>query len=311
MRYIVLLLTSILMLCGGCLHTTEVKENETAKEPVPEAYSFSGKPLYAKPTDSLALTKADSTIAAVHSKKNLTEEDYIEIGRQLTGTNRFRLTVENYSEGLKQFPSSFKLLRHRGHRYLNLRQLDNAIKDLTKAEELIRKEPTIWEYDALGKPTATYQHQIWYHIGLYHFLKREYAASATAYEKSLAATREGNNIAGASDWLYNAYQRSGQQAKIPALLKPFTLTFDIEDKDYPYFRRLLLFNGVITPEQLVDIDKPIEQMSLGETTKLYGLANWYRYKGDSVKANDLYKKVLRSKEWAGFAYACAELDAKN
>lgn len=287
------------------------QQKDQVIEPTPETISFLGKPLFAKKIDSSLLASADSTIQAIQNKGELTEEDYIAIARNLVSTYRFKKAVENFSVGLNKYPNSYKLLRHRGHRYLNIRQLDKAFADLTKAEELIRSEPESWEYDAAGKPTATYQHQIWYHIGLYHFLKREYAPSATAYEKSLTYSKEGNNIAGASDWLYNAYQRSGQQDKIQNLLKPFTLDFKIDEKDYPYYRRLLLFNGIITPEQLLDVNLAVDKLSLSDMTKLYGLANWYLYNGDSTKANELYKKVLQSNEWAGFAIACAELDVKE
>ena len=289
--------------------------SETTMGPEPEAYSFSGKPLYRKPVatpaDSAALVKSDSTIAAIGTKSELSETDFIDIGRTLSSTNRFKMAVENYTLGLKKYPSSFRLLRHRGHRYINLRQLDSAIVDLTKAEELIRPEGDVWEYDAAGKPSATYQHQIWYHIGLYHFLKKDYVVAAADFEKSLAATQaknDGKNKAGASDWLYNSYQRSGQKNKIDNVLKQFTLDYDIEDKEYPYFRRLLLYKGLIKPEDLIDINKPISEMSLLEMTKLYGLANWYSYNGDKETANIFYKKILDSKEWAGFAYAAAELD---
>lgn len=309
--YMKKLLNAILVLFFASCTQKEQETEYTTHEPAPQTISFLGKPLYAKTIDSVVLAKADSAIQAIQNKSNLSEEDYIAISRNMVSTGRFAQAAENFSAGIKKFPSSFKLLRHRGHRYLNLRQLDKSIADLTRAEELIRAEPETWEYDAAGKPTATYQHQIWYHIGLYHFLKRDYAASATAYEKSLAYTKEGNNIAGASDWLYNAYQRSGQKDKIPNLLKPFTLDFDIEDKDYSYYRRLLLFNDVITPEQLIDVNQPADQLPLTELTKLYGLANWYAYKGDSANANELYKKVLQSNEWAGFAVACAELDVKE
>lgn len=291
---------------------TRQKEASTAPEtPIQETVSFLGKPLFAKVQDPIALAKADSTIDVIQSKNDLTEEDYIDISRSLVGTGRFRAAVENFSKGLQQYPTSYKLLRHRGHRYLNLRELDNAIADLSKAEELIRTEPEVWEYDGAGNPTATYQHQIWYHIGLYHFLNREYKASADAYERSLAYTKEGNNIAGASAWLYEAYQRSGQASKIPALLKPFTLDFDIEDKNYSYYQRLLFYNGEITEAELVDANLPIDQLSLGDLTELYGLANWYATKGDSAKANDFCKKIVQSNDWAGFAIACAELDLKE
>ncbi|NJR42151.1 MAG: insulinase family protein, partial [Akkermansiaceae bacterium] len=57
-------------------------------------------------------------------------------------------------------------------------QLDNAIADLNRAEELIRDQPDVPEYDATGHETGTYQHWIWYHIGLYYFLNQAYIQAA-------------------------------------------------------------------------------------------------------------------------------------
>lgn len=89
--------------------------------------------------------------------------------------------------------------------------------------------------------------------------------------------------------------RAGATDKAAAVAKPFTLDFDIENEDYAYYRRLLLFNDVIKPNELVDENKSIGEMTLLEMTKLYGLANWYVYHGDSVKAQTLYKKILNRK----------------
>lgn len=293
--------------CGGP-RTGSEKPVETPKA---ETVSFSGQPLYAKPADSLAVVKSDSLIAAIRSKGTITEDDYIAIGRSLVGIGRFRDAVDTYTEGLGAFPKSYRLLRHRGHRYINLRNLDNAIADLNRAEELIRNEPEeVYEYDAVGNPGATYQHQIWYHIGLYHFLKRNYAEAAAAFEKSRATSHAGNDTAGASDWLYNSYMRAGEKEKAAAVAKPFTPDFAIDNKAYPYYRRLLLFNGMIQPAELVDEFKNISEMDLYEVTRLYGLANYYLYQGDTAHAQALYVKVLQSGEWPGFAYACAELDVR-
>ncbi|MBL7845888.1 MAG: tetratricopeptide repeat protein [Cyclobacteriaceae bacterium] len=293
--------------CGG----PKTADEQPATSPEAEAVSFLGTPLYAKAPDSLAAVKSDSLINAIRAKENLSEDDYVAIGRSLVGLGKFRSAVDVYTEGLAKFPDSYKLLRHRGHRFINLRQLDKAIVDLNRAEELIRNEPPVYEYDAAGKQGATYQHQIWYHIGLYHFLKRDYAKGAEAFENSLATAYSGGDKAGASDWLYNCYMRAGAKDQAAVVAKPFTLDFEIENKDYPYYRRLLLFNGVIKPAELVDENKAIGEMTLYEITKLYGLANYYAYQGDSTHAQTLYNKILQSSEWAGFAYASAELDARQ
>ncbi len=278
--------------------------------PEPETTGFSGQPLYSRPADSIATVRNDSLIKAVRSKSQLSEDDYIAIGRSLVTVGQFRKAVEKYTEGLARFPDSYKLLRYRGHRYINLRELDNAIADLTRAAALMPEAPE-FELDATGKQGASFQHQVWYHIGLYHFLKRDYVKGAEACEKSLATAYVGTDKAGASDWLYNCYMRSGQKEKAMAVAKPFTEDFEIDNKDYPYYRRLLLFNGVIQPGELVDATKPPAEMDLNDMTKLYGLANFHLYSGDSAAANILYKNVLQANHWQGFAYACAELDVKE
>jgi tetratricopeptide (TPR) repeat protein len=281
---------------------------------VPECISYLGRPLFAKIADSTALAKSDSAIAAIRSKSSLTEDDYIDIGSKLIAVNKFNSTVDVLTEGLAQYPNSFKLLRQRGHRYLNLRQPEKAIDDLEKAEALIRSQPEVWENDATGKPTSTVQHQIWYHIGVYHFLKRNYTQCVDAFEKSLATAHGNKSIAGSSDWLYNAYQRANaadKSVKIEAVLKPYSLEYDIDDKEYPYFKRLLLYKGLITPAQIIDANKPVDKMILAEVTKLYGLANWYAYQGKQNKADSLYRIIIQSNEWPGFAISAAEKDLEG
>jgi tetratricopeptide (TPR) repeat protein len=302
MKYVVLLVALLVVVACNSPRTAD------QASPKPETMGFSGQPLYANPADSMAVIKHDSLVKALALKGPLTEDDFITIGRSQVAIGQFRGAVETYSGGLLRFPDSYRLLRHRGHRYINLRELDKAITDLNRAEELIRSQPDVYEFDAAGKPGPTYQHNIWYHIGLVHFLKRNFTAAAEAFEKSLATAYKGNDKAGASDWLYNCYMRAGMNDKAAAVAKPFTMEFDIEPKDYPYYRRLLLFNNVIQPSELVNEAKPGDSLTLNDMTKMYGLANYYLYHGDTAKAQSLYAKVLQANAWQGFAYASAELD---
>ena len=181
-----LVLAGTFLVLFSCGKQKEQAVVETAATPEPEAYSFTGKPLFTKPAEPKALKKSDSLIAIYNAKGDMSEDDYVEIGKQLSATARFKMAIQNYTEGLAKFPNSYKLLRNRGHRYLNVRQLDNAIIDLMKAGELIGDAPDVMEYGVDGKPTATVRHQIWYHIGVYNYLTRDYKKSAEAFEKAPA-----------------------------------------------------------------------------------------------------------------------------
>jgi tetratricopeptide (TPR) repeat protein len=305
-----LYLTLTLLAAFSCAGTSDQKLPVADLPPGAEAISFSGKPLYTRKPDTAVARRSDSLLNIVRSEPSLSEDDYVEIGRLLITQNRFRDAIANYTEGISKNPGSFKLYRWRGHRYINLRQIEDAMSDLGKARDLMASQPEAMEFGGDGKPTATTQHQVWYHIGIYHYLKKDYASCAAAFEKALEATKEPGNIAGASDWLYNAYQRMGEKSKAENVLTPFTLDYPIEDKNYPYFRRLLLFKKLITPEELFDPAMDPATMSVQDMTRLYGLANFHAYNGDAVAANELYKKVLLTDQWLGFAYAGAELDVK-
>jgi tetratricopeptide (TPR) repeat protein len=52
-------------------------------------------------------------------------------------TGDFRGAVEIYSEGIEKFPHDDRMYRHRGHRYISIREFDRAIADLEQAAKLI------------------------------------------------------------------------------------------------------------------------------------------------------------------------------
>jgi tetratricopeptide (TPR) repeat protein len=294
----------LLALAGLNACTTQKKSEGTTE---PEAVSFSGKFLFAKPAAENVQANSDSIIASLNSKGDLAEDDYLEIGKQLAATARYKRAVQTYTEGLEKYPDSYKLLRNRGHRYITLRKLDKALNDLQHAEELIRNEADVMEYGMDGKPTATVRHQIWYHLGVYYYLVKDYGLASSSFEKALETAGDPKNSVGASDWLYNCYQRLGETEKAKLVIQPITENY-LDDKEQPYFKRIMLYKGILTPEQLIDINKKPEDMTVQDITLLYGLANCHAYKGDKEKANEIYRIILKSDAWPGFAYAAAEKD---
>ncbi|GHN01231.1 hypothetical protein WSM22_27200 [Cytophagales bacterium WSM2-2] len=272
-----------------------------------QATSLSGKPLFSPPPSAKVLAKSDSIINTINSKKNLSEDDYVEIGRQLVATARYKEAVDNYTAGLIKFPSSYKLLRHRGHRYLTLRRLDLTVADLLKARDLIKAQPDVWEFDAEGKKTDTYQHQIEYHLGVYYFLKGSYQPAVAAFEKSLAQAHDSKEIVGTTDWLYNSYMRNNQKSEASKLLTTIPPDYKT-DQEQAYFKRVMLYKGVIKPNELLDESIPSDKLSIQDVTKMYGLANWYDFNGDKQKAKELYSKIVQTTAWPAFAYLASETE---
>ncbi|MEM1134851.1 MAG: hypothetical protein AAGI07_03355 [Bacteroidota bacterium] len=271
-----------------------------------EAISFSGKPLYRKAIDEATLKKTDSIIQSLQQKPELLEEDYIALGSHYIATNRFRDAIAVYTKGLASYPTSFKLLRHRGHRFINVRELENAIVDLSKANDLIGDEnEKILEYDAKGKPTGSYQYWIWYHIGLYHLLNEEYKKAAEAYNTCLSLAMNGKNNVGVSAWLYTVYQKMGESELAKRAIETITKDYDT-DREHPYFKRVMLYKGNLKPQDILNVNKPVEQWTARDITIAYGVADWYSHQQDTNVAEGIYEKILQTPHWNAWAYVVTD-----
>src|SRR5688572_15226167 len=86
------------------------------------------------------LSKADSNLleARRNFRSDSSEENCIWLGRRLSYLNRFDSAIALYTKSISRFPESYKLLRHRGHRYISTRQFNLAIQDLEAAAKLMK-----------------------------------------------------------------------------------------------------------------------------------------------------------------------------
>ena len=102
-------------------------------EPEPEATSLLGPPLLAAPLADAARTEQESHLAAARARLDANPGDldaWIWVGRRTAYLGRYREAIEVYSRALERFPEAPELYRHRGHRWLSVRELDRAVADL-------------------------------------------------------------------------------------------------------------------------------------------------------------------------------------
>lgn len=295
---------SSLLLC--LLLTPAVLAQSVSEARPQEAVSFSGKPLYRYIIPEERLAETESRIAELEAKQKKSEEDYINLGYLYVNAGKYQGAIELYTRGLEEFPNSFKLLRHRGHRFINVRQLEKAIVDLEKALELLGKENSdVYQYRLSGERFGTYEHWIWYHIALYHYLNEDYAKAAEAYEICVTTATNNEVLIGAVDWLYNAYQKNGEPEKAVEALK--YVPDDIESRqNYPYYQRVMLYKGLRNPNDIIDLDKPGEEWNGLDMTNGYGVGNWYKWQGDEETAQLIYDNILKTPFWGAWAYVVTD-----
>ena len=81
--------------------------------------------------EKLAMARAD------YEADPVDPDNIVWYGRRMAYAGDYRGAIEIFSEGIAKFPADARMYRHRGHRYITVREFDRAIADLEKAAELI------------------------------------------------------------------------------------------------------------------------------------------------------------------------------
>jgi len=271
-----------------------------------------------KMSEKLAQRLADSIqVLKKRYEANPTETNAIWYGRHLAYNYQFDEAFKVYTDALEKFPKSYKLYRHRGHRYVSVRKFDEAIADFSKAAELAKGAKVSIEPDGmpnkLNQPLTTTQFNIWYHLGLAHYLKGQYDQAIEAYLECMKFSDNDDTKCSTSDWLYMAYRRKGEKAKADDVLKTIKPGMKLIESG-AYHKRLMMYKGVIQPENLLEAkgeEKNIRDQQIKLATQGYGVGNWYLYNTNQAKAKEVFEKVLQTNNWSAFGYIAAEVDLMN
>jgi tetratricopeptide (TPR) repeat protein len=281
--------------------------------PRPEAVSLLGEPLYAPALapDTRARLEADLAVArAVHDRDPRDADAIIWLGRRLAYPGRYRDAIDVFSRGIELHPADARLYRHRGHRWITVRELDRAVADLERAAELVAGRADEVEPDGMpnpaGIPTSTLHSNIWYHLALAHYLRHDFAAALPAWRWALEVSTNDDMHVATADWLYMTLRRLGRDAEAAVVLEPIHADMRILEND-AYHRRLLLYRGELDPESLlaVDTDDAVQLATYG-----YGVGNWYLMQGDTARADQVFRRILAGRNWAAFGYIAAEAELR-
>lgn len=226
-------------------------------------------------------------------------------GRRTAYTGAFAEAVAIYTEGLRLHPDEPHLLRHRGHRYISLRQYPLAIADLSRARRVVRGQPDEIEPDgqpnARGIPTSTLHSNIRYHLALAHFLAGDFGAAASLWENDARLAKTLDQNVAATHWAVLSYARAGDLAKARALLAPVRADWDIVENG-SYHETLLWMKGERTDAQMrAAMTAGVPAQTIGN-----GMAQWHLANGRRAEAERLFSEILAGERSASFGYLAAE-----
>lgn len=284
-----------------------------AARPLPEgaqAFSLFGEPLYPNPAPPEIAARQGEDIDVARADYEADPDDadaIIWLGRRIGYTGLYREAIEVFSEGVEKHPADARMYRHRGHRWISLREFDRAVEDLSHAASLEEGVPDEVEPDgqpnALGIPTSTLQSNIHYHLALAHYLKGDLEAALPAYEDYIAVTTNPDQLVAISHWWYMALRRLERDEEAAAVLEPVTADLDVIENT-SYHQLLLMYRGEIHADELWD---PGQEDPSGVAIA-YGVATWHLYNGREELAEEMYRRILEGPGWAGFGYIAAEAE---
>ncbi|CAN5600417.1 hypothetical protein BH20ACI3_BH20ACI3_14050 [soil metagenome] len=235
------------------------------------------------------------------------------LGRRLAYLGRFADAIAVYSEGIKKFPWDARFYRHRGHRFLTLRKFHLAIADFEKAAKLIQGKPDEVEADGQPNvrniPTSTLHFNIWYHLGLGHYLTGQNQRALNSYRECLEVSKNPDALVATSHWLYMTLRRMNRPREAAQVLEPIREGMEIIEND-GYYRLLLMYKGTVSLENLL-AETSKQADSPGSNSILYGIGNWYLYNGRCDEALKIFRQMVERDQWTSFGYIAAEADLKR
>ena len=278
-----------------------------------QAISFLGDTLRTFPLPASVRARYEQQLAearAAYEHAPTNPDSIVWLGRRLAYLGRIREAIEVYSRGIALHPANPWLYRHRGHRYLTVREIDHAIRDLERARSLVAGKPDVVELDgqpnAKNQPIGTLQSNIMYHLGLAYYLKGDFSRAVPIYRRELAQSHNDDRRVSTAHWLYMSLRRLGRREEAARVLTPITTRMDVIENDV-YHRLLLMYKGQLPADSVLAMT-PGGEMSVIDATAAYGIGNWHLYNGRVGRATAIFRRIVAGGQWGAFGFIAAEKD---
>jgi tetratricopeptide (TPR) repeat protein len=276
-----------------------------------QATSLLGKPLVPSPPSAEARAALEKNLAAArveYDKDPNSADAIIWLGRRLAYLGRYRDAIEIFSEGIRKHPKDARMYRHRGHRYITVRELDRATEDLSTAATLVAGRPDEVEPDgqpnARNIPTSTLNSNIYYHLALAHYLRGAFEPSLKAWRECERYSKNPDMLVATSHWLYMTLRRLDRPGEARQVLEPISAEMEIIENG-SYHRLLLVYKGIDKADAL---QQSLSSGGLDAVTIGYGLGNWHLYNGRRDQAVAMFREIVEkhANQWPAFGYVAAE-----
>ena len=301
-----------LIVCALLLAATARAQEAPGRDDV-QAISLLGDTLREFPIAAEVRARYETQLAearAAYDRAPGNADSIVWLGRRLAYLGKVREAIDVYSRGLLLHPDNPWLYRHRGHRWITLREFDRAVADLEQAALLAAGKDDEVEPDgqpnAQNVPIGTLHSNVDYHLALAYYLGGEFERALPVYAREMENARNDDRRVSIAYWYYLALRRLGRDGEANALLQPITPAMNVIENE-AYRRLLFLFKGELPADSVLANDAE-GQMSVADATSAYGLASWHLINGRESEALGLFRRIIAGGQWPAFGYIAAEAE---
>lgn len=298
----------LLVLFSLLIASCDSSDQPAERDGNPEVISLLGDTLKSQPQSlPLELKNRIDSLSQAALDDSLHIQHLIWQGRLTAYEGNYWEAIEFFTDAIEQYPEDPRLYRHRGHRYITVRDFDKAIQDFIRAAELFQGNDDITEPDGLpnaeNQPLSSLQTNTWYHLGLAYYLKGDFDKANSMYENGLKITNNDDMRVAFLYWKYMALRRAGDDLAAGDLLEDVDEDLELIENDN-YHQLLMVFKGVFKPEELLTGNEDaLENATLG-----YGLGFWHFINGREDRAREIWQQVYSGENWAAFGYIASEAE---
>lgn len=272
----------------------------------PEATALTGEALYS-PTPSEKLLEDMAQAKNRYTADPANIDNIVWYGRRTAYPGYYRDAIAIYTNGIDRFPEAAVLYRHRGHRYITIREFDEAIADLERAAQLIQGTKDQIEPDGMPNaqniPLTTLHSNIWYHLALAYYLKYDWEKALQAFTNCRDLGLNDDNLVSSTHWIYMILRRMGNEGAAAASLASIHADMNIIENQ-SYWKLCRFYQGELSEAELID---PNDSFSANDAIR-YGVANWHHYNGNEEKARQQLEAIVQADGWNSFGHIAAEVD---
>jgi tetratricopeptide (TPR) repeat protein len=278
-----------------------------------EAISLRGDTLRAMAVSAAARARLEGDLVSARDRLAAAPDDpeaHIWVGRRLAYLGRYRDAISVFTAGAQRFPRDARFYRHRGHRYLTIRRFDLAIPDFERARDLVRGTPDQVEPDgapnARGIPTSTLQTNIWYHLGLAHFLRGDWERALAAYEQGAAISPNPDMRIAMEYWRYLSLRRLGRDSAAQRLAEGIAPNQEIIENE-AYYDLIKLYAGRLPVDSVLPPSR-LATVTPSDAAAAYGVSQYYLFSKQPDAARALWERMVGGGQWPAFGVIAAEAE---